>query len=882
MKSRAFLGFISAAVLVVLMGGCAVFSTDQETTLPENDLLFASNLEDAALLAPTASPTSIPQEMEEELQTEDKAGLKEQQVKALVANFIQEGKNFMDKSLLEEAQAQFAHALELDPGNEEAKELFNFVGTKLGNRPETISTVAKDARDRAMVRRTQNRMKAEELKKAGVESMNTYEFDKAIRFFEDALLIVHWNPYLDEGVLNESELQGLLENSKKKLDDYNRDRDAELQKRVFKQQQNEDQAEKARLENRMNRLYHDANAAFLNERYKECELYLDELLKIDPDNVPSVTLKSLSMRSRHAAKKESTTRKFKKEWRKTFDDLEYDDLPQTDLVVYPSDEEWEKISLKGRSEMTSSEDVRSTENEAVFQKLASTPVAANFEETTLEEVVDYLKAATGVNFLISTTITESGDDYIFDVVNPPRPAIEQLELLMDLSTPPLKYEINNGVVKILAAEDPSSDKEMDVYDVRDLAKIIANFPARDFNLRPSSAADEDFEPEGDDDENPEVISTEILAEKIQANIEPTSWDIPGNTIQPIGNFLVVRQSKKVHEKIHQLLSDLRSNAGVLINIETRFISVEDNFLEDIGVDFRGLDGNVNDFSNPLAAVPNVLLDDFGDGSLADGYGSEANAQGIGSGNDAGIYYDDGEDGDLMGRLENLLHTQIGETDILDNSGGTTMQFTFLDDIKLQAILRAVSKRSTCNIIQAPQLTVYNGERANLTYMNHISYIKDFEPEIAQSAVIAEPVVGIVKDGVILDVRPVVSADRRFVTIELRPTIAILKRDDSGSLPTITTNLGVGESITIELPEMEIKRLRTTVTMPDGATLLLGGMKISNEQKFDTGLPFFNKIPIISFFLSRKATYESKRKLLILVSAKIVIPEELEPTQGINK
>jgi len=141
--------------------------------------------------------------MEEELQTEDKAGLKEQQVKALVANFIQEGKNFMDKSLLEEAQAQFAHALELDPGNEEAKELFNFVGTKLGNRPETISTVAKDARDRAMVRRTQNRMKAEELKKAGVESMNTYEFDKAIRFFEDALLIVHWNPYLDEGVLNE-------------------------------------------------------------------------------------------------------------------------------------------------------------------------------------------------------------------------------------------------------------------------------------------------------------------------------------------------------------------------------------------------------------------------------------------------------------------------------------------------------------------------------------------------------------------------------------------------------------------------------------------------------------------------------------------------------
>lgn len=113
-------------------------------------------------------------------------------------------------------------------------------------------------------------------------------------------------------------------------------------------------------------------------------------------------------------------------------------------------------------------------------------------------------------------------------------------------------------------------------------------------------------------------------------------------------------------------------------------------------------------------------------------------------------------------------------------------------------------------------------------------------------------------------------------MELRPTIATLKRESSGEFRTLTTSLAVGESVTIELPELEIKRLRTTIVMPDRSTLLLGGMKISNYRSFDTGLPFFRHIPILSFLLSRKATYQSKRKLLILVKGTIVIPEEDEP------
>ena len=120
----------------------------------------------------------------------------------------------------------------------------------------------------------------------------------------------------------------------------------------------------------------------------------------------------------------------------------------------------------------------------------------------------------------------------------------------------------------------------------------------------------------------------------------------------------------------------------------------------------------------------------------------------------------------------------------------------------------------------------------------------------------------------------VSADRRFITLELRPTVAELQRP----INTFTTSLGVSQNtVTIQLPELEISRVRTSVPMPDGGTILLGGFKVHESQDYRSGVPILNKVPLLSFFFERKGTFISNRKLLILLKANIVIPEELEPS-----
>ena len=156
-------------------------------------------------------------------------------------------------------------------------------------------------------------------------------------------------------------------------------------------------------------------------------------------------------------------------------------------------------------------------------------------------------------------------------------------------------------------------------------------------------------------------------------------------------------------------------------------------------------------------------------------------------------------------------------------------------------------------------------------------MQDFDVEIAQAAAIGDPIIQTIRDGVILDVRPIVSADRRFVTMELRPTVAELVRP----IPTFQTSLGTGPPVTIQVPELAISRVRTTVTMPDGGTLLLGGIKFFRDVTAESGIPILSKIPIISFLFTRKAKTVQRRNLLILIRADVVLLEESAPTFGIH-
>ncbi len=305
------------------------------------------------------------------------------------------------------------------------------------------------------------------------------------------------------------------------------------------------------------------------------------------------------------------------------------------------------------------------------------------------------------------------------------------------------------------------------------------------------------------------------------------------------NAVAAATTPQVQDKIADLLEDLRRVLDLQVTVETRFVTVSDNFLRDIGVDFRGLAGAV-------AECPpvNQPSDTFGSG------------------------VDDGSDDGLKTRAEGLGDAAIGGSQTTRD--GLAFQPTFLDDTELEVILRAVQRSERLSMVQAPRITVFNTQRANVGAINQTSYIRDFDVEIAQTSFVADPIVGIIQDGITLDVRPTVSSDRRYVRLTLQPTVAELVRP----IQTFSTAF-VDDSapIVIQLPELRLQRVRTQVTLPQTGTILLGGIKTTKKPANERGVPMLSRIPYISRLFKNVGIGRGTQSLTLMVTPRIIIQEE---------
>jgi type II secretory pathway component GspD/PulD (secretin) len=80
---------------------------------------------------------------------------------------------------------------------------------------------------------------------------------------------------------------------------------------------------------------------------------------------------------------------------------------------------------------------------------------------------------------------------------------------------------------------------------------------------------------------------------------------------------------------------------------------------------------------------------------------------------------------------------------------------------------------------------------------------------------------------------------------------------------------------IQLPTITVTRVRTTVTVPDEGTVLLGGQRLVTELQIETGVPVLSKIPILNRFFTNRIESKEEQTLLILVKPTVLIQSEQE-------
>lgn len=378
-----------------------------------------------------------------------------------------------------------------------------------------------------------------------------------------------------------------------------------------------------------------------------------------------------------------------------------------------------------------------------------------------------------------------------------------------------------------------------------------------------------------------------LVDLIKGTIAIDSWEDSSaggvGRIEPyVQNLsLVVSNTQEVQDQIVDLLSKLRELNDVQIVVEVRFVTLQDDFFERVGIDF---DFNV---TNP-------------------GAGDTTQSRIVGTQNiDANppIFTQNGNLEFLQGNFaaaEPLFGGFNG------GASAATIGFAILSDIEVFFLLSAAKGNVRTNITQAPTVTMFNGQSANINDTQQRPFVTSVVPVVGDFAVAHQPIITLLPDGTNLNVTAVVSNDRKYVRLQLVPFFSKVTEVNTftfdGSQETERTTDSVlddlldivnggdnpdetdqtlqtrTQGITVQLPTLASTTVSTVVSVPDGGTVLMGGIKRMSEGRTESGVPFLSNLPYVNRLFKNVAIGHETNHLMMMVTPRIIIQREVEEDQ----
>ena len=622
-------------------------------------------------------------------------------------------------------------------------------------------------------------------------------------------------------------------------------------------------------------------------KYDEAILLLEQALFTDPTNFTAELLKEVI----EDAKLTTDYRDALRTRRLSVAQLQIENLnatvPYKEILTYPTN--WPEISEERIRNLDVSGGESQANREAANKLRKAVPI--DFDANSLESVLDYIRQTTEANIFVNWSALESAGverDMPVSLKLSNVSAQKALQLILQQVTSAagdldiINYSIIDGVITVSTENDLFRSKDLRVFDIRDLLVQVPNFsnaPSFDLSEALSNTSsggggsggggDSSIFGDSNDDDDDSVVelSRSELIQQITDLIQESvgtvdEWDNFDSTIRELNGNLIVRTTPDNHRQILGLLAKLRETRAIQISVETRFLLVDRNFLDRVGVDvafgFEGSSGS-SQSGTPFDSSDDLLPD-----------------QGLSPVvvNQNSLSLAEPSSGDL-GFLQFFQPAGSGLQAL--NLGAA-----FIDDISVNLLVEATLANQNSISLTAPRVTFFNGQRAYVTVASQLSFISEVEavPDTGGFNL----TLSVVVTGVVLDVEGTISADRRYVTMTLRPSLANLA--DLRTIPqtsvtqlTDTDGNAVGlpfvSTVNIEAPELEITTVNTTVSVPDRGTLLVGGQRLVGEAEIEVGVPVLSKIPILNRLFTNTTTTEDERTLLILVKPTIIIQSEQE-------
>ncbi|MFC1781091.1 secretin N-terminal domain-containing protein [Planctomycetota bacterium] len=201
-------------------------------------------------------------------------------------------------------------------------------------------------------------------------------------------------------------------------------------------------------------------------------------------------------------------------------------------------------------------------------------------------------------------------------------------------------------------------------------------------------------------------------------------------------------------------------------------------------------------------------------------------------------------------------------DMQANSGVGT---GFYGDRHINALLTAMQQKDYGRVLAKPKLLVNDNEEGMIEN-------KDITYVTTQTGTLIE------------GVQNPVQTELNFEEYDAGITLTItphISESDLLRLDILLTRSDFGTITGTKPPDVTNSTVDTTVTIPDGSTIILGGLQKLNQSKAGTKVPLLGDIPLIGGAFRTINNSDIQRNLYVFVKAEIIRPTDTDDQTDLN-
>jgi general secretion pathway protein D len=358
--------------------------------------------------------------------------------------------------------------------------------------------------------------------------------------------------------------------------------------------------------------------------------------------------------------------------------------------------------------------------------------------------------------------------------------------------------------------------------------------------------------------------------------------------------LTMRNSQTNHEQLEGMIEMARSNINPQVTIEAKMLEVNETTARELGFDwllgaFTGSNGlAVAGGTGPGMLESNLFPFNYPGGGPV---GSNPVTAGNRSGDTAFT-------GRNLDRLLDVQDTNKLAQGVLRAPGILSIAGA-LTEPNFQVVIRALAQNKGTDFLNAPTVTTRSGLPARIEVIRDFIYPTEFDPPELPNSVgsnslgggggatvttfpvtPANPAAFDSKPvGSILEVEPVVSADKKLVEVNMdithREFIGFVNYGTPITSAAIDglgrpTNVVITENRIIQ-PIFETRRLKNSTSIYDGQTLFIGGLLGESSETINDKVPILGDAPILGRLFKSNARKNSRKALMIFLTVRVLDP-----------